>query len=62
MPTLSTQNTMDSRLDGAPMIEVRGEHWCCLLCMRQFQTEKKVMKHLEKSDLHAQNLAAAAAY
>lgn len=51
--------SMDVRLDGSPMIEVRGEHWCCLLCMRQFKSEKQVLKHLDKSTLHAENLLAA---
>ena len=48
-------------LDGAPMIQHRGDYVCCLLCLRQFTSEKKVRKHLAKSALHADNLASASA-
>jgi len=37
----------------------RGQNWCCLLCQRQFQSERQLAKHLEKSDLHKTNLTAA---
>ena len=52
---------MDLLLDAKPMVQLLGEHWCCLLCMRQFETERKVLKHLAKSSLHAENLAPASA-
>ena len=48
-------------LDGAAMVTQRGEHWCCLLCLRQFDSLAKVRKHLIKSTMHAENLAAAVA-
>lgn len=50
---------MNSLLDGAAMIQTRGEWVCCLLCLRQFESERKVLKHLAKSEMHAENLAAA---
>ena len=43
-------------LDDGPMTVKRGENWCCLLCQRQFQSERQLAKHLEKSDLHKTNL------
>jgi len=48
-------------LDNAPMLEQRGDHFCCLLCQRQFASEVQLRKHLTKSSLHADNLAAAEA-
>ena len=32
---------MHDLLDGSPMIVQRGEHWCCLLCLRQFKSEQQ---------------------
>lgn len=52
---------MEAQLDGASMVQLRGEHWCCLLCMRQFKSEQQVRKHLDKSSLHADNWSAALA-
>ena len=50
---------MNTLLDDAPMIQTRGEYVCCLLCLRQFESEAKVCKHVAKSAMHADNLAAA---
>jgi len=52
---------MNDLLDGKPIVVQRGEHWCCLLCLRQFESEAKVCKHLSKSALHTDNLSAALA-
>ena len=49
------------RLDAGSMIEQRGAYTCCMLCLRQFQSEMKIRKHLKKSALHAENLVAAKA-
>jgi hypothetical protein len=48
-------------LDGGPLTEQRGDVWCCLLCRRQFVSERKLQKHLAKSELHRENLATATA-
>ena len=48
-------------LDNGPMLEQRGDKFCCLLCQRQFDSDVKLRKHLTKSSLHADNLAAAEA-
>ena len=47
--------------DGRQVVVNRPPHWCCLLCLRQFPTEAKVTKHLERSSLHADNLREARA-
>ena len=52
---------MDVPLDGGAMIAQRGEHWCCLLCLRQFKSEAQVAKHISRSTLHADNLNSAIA-
>ena len=57
----ATRERMEAVLDGAAMVTQRGEHWCCLLCLRQFDSLAKVRKHLIKSTMHAENLAAAVA-
>lgn len=46
-------------LDGGPLVAQSGADFCCLLCQRQFQADKKLRKHLAKSELHAGNLEAA---
>ena len=46
-------------LDDGPVFEQRGENWCCLLCKRQFESEPKLKKHIEKSSLHSDSLATA---
>ena len=60
-PDRAAQMTFDARLDGALMVQHRGEYVCCMLCLRQFASEYKVRKHLAKSALHAGNLEAALA-
>ena len=52
---------METRLDGEPMVQLRVGYWCCLLCLRQFKSEAHIRKHLSRSAMHAENLAAAAA-
>jgi len=48
-------------LDGGMMVAVRNDHWCCLLCLRQFKSEQQLAKHVSRSTLHADNLATAIA-
>ena len=52
---------MDTLVDSTPMCAKRGSNWCCLLCLRQFQSEKHLRKHVRKSTLHADNLTRACA-
>lgn len=46
-------------LDDGPMVVQRGDNWCCLLCKRQFKSEQLLVKHVDKSSLHRDNLAQA---
>ena len=48
-----------TQLDARPLVVNRGEHWCCLLCRRQFVSQEKLCRHLAKSDMHVANTAAA---
>uniref|UniRef100_A0A7S0PXJ7 G-patch domain-containing protein n=1 Tax=Coccolithus braarudii TaxID=221442 RepID=A0A7S0PXJ7_9EUKA len=51
-----------SLLDGTtPLIGVRDGRWCCLLCERQFKSERHLGKHLATSELHKQQVAEAIA-
>ena len=46
---------------GHPMTVRRGEHWCCLLCQRQFKSERYLSRHLDCSTMHSTALTAAIA-
>ena len=46
---------------GHPITVRRGEQWCCLVCLRQFTSERHVERHVVRSALHATNLANAVA-
>ena len=51
-------------LDGdGPLIKLHSvsQKWCCLLCKRQFATEKQLGQHLLASDLHKTSVHAAQA-
>ena len=43
-----------STLDGGelPLVAVRDERWYCLLCERQFRSERHLARHLTQSKLH----------
>lgn len=48
-----------TQLDSGPIIALRGDSWCCLLCKRQFKSEDQLSKHILKSSLHRDNLGVA---
>lgn len=57
-----TQQSISEHLSaGHPLTVRRGEHHCCLVCLRQFKSERHLCRHLDRSTLHADNLAAAIA-
>ena len=51
-------------LDGdGPLVKFNGatSKWCCMLCKRQFPSEKQLGQHLAGSEMHRTNLAEAEA-
>ena len=48
-----------SILNDGPLVAMRSGAWCCLLCERQFKSTEHLERHLTKSALHRDNVAAA---
>ena len=58
------EQAMQTMLDGdSPLVKLNAatNKWCCMLCKRQFPSEKTVGQHLQGSQLHRTNLAEAEA-
>lgn len=63
-PGAALELAMQTLLDGEnPMVKFNGTSgkWCCLLCKRQFPTDKQLGQHCQASQLHKTNVAEAEA-
>mmetsp|Transcript_16822 Transcript_16822/g.43200 ORF Transcript_16822/g.43200 Transcript_16822/m.43200 type:complete len:231 (-) Transcript_16822:122-814(-) len=59
--SLFTKDSIARHLAAGHSITVRRDeqHWCCLICLRQFKSKPQAQRHVEGSALHARNLAEA---
>ena len=58
------EQAMQTMLDGdSPLVKLNAAtgKWCCMLCKRQFPSEKQIGQHCSGSTLHRTNLAEAEA-